>query len=185
MIARERQRIRVDLGDERSYDVVIGRGAVDELLTIDARTFIVLYDTAVEALAQEVLTALGSRVVARARPGRRRRRENVGIGRGDVRLVRRRARRPRHGGDRDRRRHRYRSGRVRRGDVSARLALVRGSDHAAGRGRCRGRRKDGDQPRRGEKPRRRVPPSLARGHRYRHLQRRSIRATSRPASPKR
>ena len=63
MIAGERQRIRVDLGDERSYDVVIGRDAVDELLTIDARTFVVLYDTAVEPLAQEVLTALGSRVL--------------------------------------------------------------------------------------------------------------------------
>lgn len=63
MIAGERQRIRVDLGDERSYDVVIGRGAAGELLKIDARTFIVLYDTAVEALAQEVLTALGSRVL--------------------------------------------------------------------------------------------------------------------------
>ncbi|HEV8021364.1 MAG TPA: 3-dehydroquinate synthase family protein, partial [Candidatus Lustribacter sp.] len=63
MIAGERQRIRVELGDERSYDVVIGRGVVDELLTIDARTFIVLYDTAVEALAQNVLTALGSRVL--------------------------------------------------------------------------------------------------------------------------
>jgi 3-dehydroquinate synthase len=63
VIAGERQRIRVELGDERSYDVVIGRGVVDELLTIDARTFIVLYDTAVEALAQNVLTALGSRVL--------------------------------------------------------------------------------------------------------------------------
>jgi hypothetical protein len=60
VIAGERQRVRVDLGDERSYDVVIGRGVVDELLAVDARTFIVLYDTA------------------------RRRRQNVGAGRRNV-----------------------------------------------------------------------------------------------------
>ena len=63
MIANERQRIRVELGDARSYDVVIGPGAIDELTAIDARTVVVLYDVAVEALAQQVLTAFGSRVL--------------------------------------------------------------------------------------------------------------------------
>jgi len=62
VIAGERQRIRVDLGDERSYDVVIGRDAADELTAIDARTVVVLYDVAVEALAQHVIAAFGSRV---------------------------------------------------------------------------------------------------------------------------
>jgi 3-dehydroquinate synthase len=62
VIARERQRIRVDLGDERSYDVVIGRAAADELAAIDARTVVVLYDVAVESLARQVIAAFGSRV---------------------------------------------------------------------------------------------------------------------------
>ena len=62
MIAGERQRIRVELGDERSYDVVIGRGAAGELTAIDARSVVVLYDVAVEALAQQVIAAFGSRV---------------------------------------------------------------------------------------------------------------------------
>jgi len=63
VIAQQRQRIRVELGDARSYDVVIGAGAIDELAAIDARTVVVLYDVAVEALAQQVLTAFGSRVL--------------------------------------------------------------------------------------------------------------------------
>ena len=63
MIAGERARVRVELSGERSYDVVIGRGAVDELTAIDARTVVVLYDVAVEAIAQSVIAAFGSRVV--------------------------------------------------------------------------------------------------------------------------
>ena len=66
MIAQERRCIRVELGDERSYDVAIGSGVVDELAAIDARTVVVLYDFAVEALAQRVIAAFGTRV-ARAR----------------------------------------------------------------------------------------------------------------------
>jgi 3-dehydroquinate synthase len=62
VIANERRRIRVDLGDERSYDVVIGPGAADELTTLDARTVVVLYDVAVEPLARHVIAAFGSRV---------------------------------------------------------------------------------------------------------------------------
>jgi 3-dehydroquinate synthase len=62
VIAGERQRIRVELGDERSYDVAIGTGVVDELTAIDARTVVVLYDIAVEALAQRVIAAFGARV---------------------------------------------------------------------------------------------------------------------------
>lgn len=64
MIAGHRERIRVELGDERSYDVVIGHGAEDELASIDARTVVVLYDLAVEALAQRVIGAFGDRVAA-------------------------------------------------------------------------------------------------------------------------
>lgn len=62
MIAGDPQRVRVELGDERSYDVVIGPGAVDELTALDARVVAVLYDVAVEALAQRVIAAFGSRV---------------------------------------------------------------------------------------------------------------------------
>lgn len=64
MIAGERQRIRVELGDERSYDVVIGREATGELTAVDARAVVVLYDTAVEPLARAVIAAFGSRVAA-------------------------------------------------------------------------------------------------------------------------
>ena len=62
MIAGERQRVRVELGDQRSYDVVIGPGAASELAALDARTVVVLYDVAVEALAQQVIAAFGTRV---------------------------------------------------------------------------------------------------------------------------
>jgi 3-dehydroquinate synthase len=62
VIANERQRVRVELGDERSYDVVIGPGAAEELTALDARTVVVLYDVAVEPLAREVIAAFGSRV---------------------------------------------------------------------------------------------------------------------------
>jgi len=62
VIAGERQRIRVELGDERSYDVVIGPGAAEELVALDARVVVVLYDMAVEGLAQQVIAAFGSRV---------------------------------------------------------------------------------------------------------------------------
>jgi 3-dehydroquinate synthase len=62
VIAGERQRVRVELGDERSYHVAIGRGAVDELAALDARTVVVIYDLAVEALAQQVIAAFGARV---------------------------------------------------------------------------------------------------------------------------
>jgi 3-dehydroquinate synthase len=64
MIAGERQRVRVELGDERSYDVVIGADAVDELTAIDARAVVVLYDLAVEPLAQRIIAAFGDRIVA-------------------------------------------------------------------------------------------------------------------------
>jgi 3-dehydroquinate synthase len=62
VIANERQRVRVDLGDERSYDVVIGPGAAEELTALDARAVVVLYDVAVEPLARQVIAAFGSRV---------------------------------------------------------------------------------------------------------------------------
>ncbi len=57
MIATNRARIRVELGDERSYDVVIGPDAASELASVDARTVVVLYDVAVEALAQRVIAS--------------------------------------------------------------------------------------------------------------------------------
>jgi 3-dehydroquinate synthase len=62
VIAGNVQRVRVDLGDERSYDVAIGAGAIDELTAIDARTVVVLYDVAVEPLAQTIIAEFGSRV---------------------------------------------------------------------------------------------------------------------------
>jgi 3-dehydroquinate synthase len=58
-----RQRIRVELGDERSYDVAIGPGAAEELVAIDARAVVVLYDEAVEATAQKIIAAFAERVV--------------------------------------------------------------------------------------------------------------------------
>jgi 3-dehydroquinate synthase len=64
VIAGGRQRVRVELGDERSYDVVIGADAVDELTAIDARAVVVLYDVAVEPLAQRIIAAFGERAVA-------------------------------------------------------------------------------------------------------------------------
>ena len=64
MIAGGRQRVRVELGDERSYDVVIGTDAVDELTALDARAVVVLYDVAVEPLARRVIAAFGERVLA-------------------------------------------------------------------------------------------------------------------------
>jgi 3-dehydroquinate synthase len=64
VIAHERARVRVELGDERSYDVVIGPDAATELTAIDARTVVVLYDRAVEPLAQRVIAAFGDRVAA-------------------------------------------------------------------------------------------------------------------------
>jgi 3-dehydroquinate synthase len=63
MIAPDHTRVRVELGDERSYDVVIGTGAAAELTAIDARSVVVLYDLAVEALAQSVIAAFGERCV--------------------------------------------------------------------------------------------------------------------------
>jgi 3-dehydroquinate synthase len=63
VIAGTVQRVRVDLGDERSYDVAIGTGVVDELTAIDARSVVVLYDVAVEPLAQTIVAAFGSRVL--------------------------------------------------------------------------------------------------------------------------
>jgi 3-dehydroquinate synthase len=62
MIAGSERRIRVELGDARSYDVVIGGDPVAELRALDARSFVVLYDEAVGSLAGRVAAALGERV---------------------------------------------------------------------------------------------------------------------------
>lgn len=56
-------RVRVDLGDERSYDVAIGGDPVAVLAALDARTVVVLYDVAVEALARRVIAGFGERVL--------------------------------------------------------------------------------------------------------------------------
>jgi 3-dehydroquinate synthase len=70
MIAGRVQRVRVELGDERSYDVAIGAGAIDELAALDVRTVVVLYDVAIEPLAQRVIAAFGDRVaLVRGLPG--------------------------------------------------------------------------------------------------------------------
>jgi 3-dehydroquinate synthase len=57
------QRLRVDLGDARSYDVVVGGDPALALQALAARTCIVLYDRAVTGLAQRIIAALGERVV--------------------------------------------------------------------------------------------------------------------------
>jgi 3-dehydroquinate synthase len=64
MIAGTAQRIRVELGDERSYDVAIGGDAVATVAALPARTIAVLYDRAVEPLAARTIAALGEHVVA-------------------------------------------------------------------------------------------------------------------------
>ena len=62
MIARE-HRVRVDLGDARSYDVVIGGDAVGAVQALGARTYAVLFDRAVAPLAQRIIDALGKRAI--------------------------------------------------------------------------------------------------------------------------
>jgi 3-dehydroquinate synthase len=64
MIAGEATRVRVELGDARSYDVVIGGDVVDAVRALPARAIAVLYDRAVEPLAARTIAALGDRVVA-------------------------------------------------------------------------------------------------------------------------
>jgi len=67
VIAGVERRVRVELGEERSYDVVIGPDAVGALAAFfaatDARAVAVLYDRAVEPLARRAIGALGERVV--------------------------------------------------------------------------------------------------------------------------
>jgi 3-dehydroquinate synthase len=62
MIAGE-QRVRVELGDARSYDVVIGGDAVAAVQGLGARTYAVVFDYAVAELAERIITALGDRCV--------------------------------------------------------------------------------------------------------------------------
>lgn len=62
MIAGE-QRIRVDLGDARSYDVVIGGDTVSAVKGLAARTYAVVFDYAIAPLAEQIINALGDRVV--------------------------------------------------------------------------------------------------------------------------
>jgi len=64
MIAGGAARVRVELGDARSYDVAIGGDAVAAVCELPARAIAVLYDRAVEPLAQRTIAALGERVAA-------------------------------------------------------------------------------------------------------------------------
>jgi 3-dehydroquinate synthase len=64
MIAGEGARVRVDLGDARSYDVCIGGDAVAAVTGVAGSAVAVIYDRAVEALAQRTIAALGDRVAA-------------------------------------------------------------------------------------------------------------------------
>jgi 3-dehydroquinate synthase len=57
-------RVRVDLGDARSYDVVIGGDVVAAVRDLPACAVAVLYDRAVEPLGMRTIAALGERVVA-------------------------------------------------------------------------------------------------------------------------
>ena len=64
MIADDARRVRVDLGDERSYDVAIGGDVAAAVRALPARTVAVLYDRNVETLAGQIASALGERAVA-------------------------------------------------------------------------------------------------------------------------
>jgi 3-dehydroquinate synthase len=57
------QRVRVDLGDDRSYDVAIGGDVVAAVQSLGARTYVLLWDRAVAHLANRLREALGNRVV--------------------------------------------------------------------------------------------------------------------------
>jgi 3-dehydroquinate synthase len=63
MIAGDVARVRVELGDARSYDVVIGGDVVAAVRALPARAIAVLYDQRVEPLAARTIAALGDRVV--------------------------------------------------------------------------------------------------------------------------
>lgn len=70
MISNEARRVRVDLGDERSYDVVIGADVIAPIVAMKASSFVVLYDENVVALGMSVIAALGDRVaISRAMIG--------------------------------------------------------------------------------------------------------------------
>jgi len=56
-------RVRVDVGDARSYDVVIGGDAVAAVRALGARTYALVYDRAVAPLARRIREPLGERVV--------------------------------------------------------------------------------------------------------------------------
>jgi 3-dehydroquinate synthase len=64
MIARGASRVRVELGDARSYDVAIGADVVAAVSDLAARSVAVLYDRNVETLARRIIGAFGERVVA-------------------------------------------------------------------------------------------------------------------------
>jgi 3-dehydroquinate synthase len=64
VIAHDARTVRVELGADRSYDVVIGGDVVGAVAALPARTVAVLYDRNVEALAARTIAALGERVVA-------------------------------------------------------------------------------------------------------------------------
>lgn len=57
------RRVRVDLGDARSYDVAIGGDPVMAVGAVRARTVAVVYDRAVAGLARRIIAELGERVV--------------------------------------------------------------------------------------------------------------------------
>jgi 3-dehydroquinate synthase len=63
MTASAQQRIRVELG-ERSYDVVIGGDPIAAVAELGARTYVVIFDRAVEPLAQRIIASLGERIIA-------------------------------------------------------------------------------------------------------------------------
>jgi 3-dehydroquinate synthase len=57
-------KVRVELGEARSYDVVIGGDVVAAVAALPARTVALLYDRNVEPLAARIGAALGDRAVA-------------------------------------------------------------------------------------------------------------------------
>ena len=57
------QRVRVELGDARSYDVAIGGDALAAVRALGARSYVLVWDRAVAAAARRIAAALGDAVL--------------------------------------------------------------------------------------------------------------------------
>ena len=62
MISSGTRSVRVDLGDERSYDVVIGADVIAPIAAMKTSAFVVIYDENVTPLGKRAIAELGERV---------------------------------------------------------------------------------------------------------------------------